>query len=488
MQAPDIAQFVTDPQLLGLSLSPAQETLLRAIYGLPMTEEQVDIHHACTGRTALPAGPFPEVTCIAGARSGKDSRIAAPVVLYEALFGGHEAHLHKGERGVIPLVAQDQRGTRVAFGYVRDYLLGSPLLAGQVAELLASEIILVNGLAVYCFPCTQRSLRGWSIPAGAMDELAFYALEGQADSDVEVQTSIRRGMVGFPAPRLVKVSTPYMRSGVLFEDFRAAWGQANPDLLVWRASTALMNPAIPEARLERERRRDPLRYAREYEAEFVEDLDQHLPAAWVEDATIAGRHELSPEEGVRHVAAVDPSGGGRDAFTLAVVHAEGQGSDRRIVQDLMRGWGRVGANLAAVVEEIASTVKRYGLREVVGDRYAAGWVRGAFQERGIRYVEAPMDKSTAYLEVEPLFAEGRIVLLDHPQLARELTLLERRPRPGGRTVVDHPRGGRDDHANSLALAAAVAIAQPRASAGSWAELMDANVDLELARPAWENRG
>ena len=33
-------------------------------------------------------------------------------------------------------------------------------------------------------PCTLRSLRGWSIPAGVMDELAFYRLEGQADSDV----------------------------------------------------------------------------------------------------------------------------------------------------------------------------------------------------------------------------------------------------------------------------------------------------------------
>jgi hypothetical protein len=33
---PDIVEFVKDPQLLGLSVSPAQETLLRAIYGLSM--------------------------------------------------------------------------------------------------------------------------------------------------------------------------------------------------------------------------------------------------------------------------------------------------------------------------------------------------------------------------------------------------------------------------------------------------------------------
>jgi hypothetical protein len=69
-----------------------------------------------------------------------------------------------------------------------------------------------------------------------------------------------------------------------------------------------------------------------------------------------------------------------------------------------------------------------------------------------RYV----DKSLAYLETEPLFAQGRIELLDHPQLARELKLLERRPRAGGRTLVDHPAGGHDDYANALALAATLA--------------------------------
>lgn len=35
-------------------------------------------------------------------------------------------------------------------------------------------------------------------------------------------------------------------------------------------------------------------------------------------------------------------------------------------------------------------------------------------------------------------------------------MLERRPRPGGKTIVDHPRNSHDDYANSLAIAAAFA--------------------------------
>ena len=33
-----------------------------------------------------------------------------------------------------------------------------------------------------------------------LDELAFFRLEGAADSDVEIQASIRRGMLAFASP------------------------------------------------------------------------------------------------------------------------------------------------------------------------------------------------------------------------------------------------------------------------------------------------
>ena len=82
-----------------------------------------------------------------------------------------------------------------------------------------------------------------------------------------------------------------------------------------------------------------------------------------------------------------------------------------------------------------------------------GWVRQAFDQAGVRYMESANDASSALSELSPLFAEGRIDLLDHPELAKELKALERRLRAGGKTVVEHPRGGHDDHAVALALAA-----------------------------------
>ena len=486
---PNIIDFVTDPQLLGLNISPAQRTLLKAIYGLRLDKQELEVFRFCTGRDAPSPSGYPEVTVLSGARGGKDSRIAAPIVVYEAVFGGHDRRASRGERPVIPLVAQDARASKIAFSYIRDYFEKSPMLSSMVEDTLASEIILRNGVTITCFPCTLRSLRGWSIPVGVMDEVAFFRLEGQANSDEEIQASIRRGMIAFPSTRLIKISTPYMKSGILFDDFARAFGKNDPDLLVWRASSTLMNPALRADRLAREQRLDAKRFAREYEAEFAEDVAAFLVGAWIDAALNTGRFELLPRHGERYLAAVDPSGGGEDAMTLAICHVEHDALlGSRVVQDVMKGWRRPRdgsqLNLEGVVTEIASLVKSYGLSTVFGDRYAGDWVRQRFRAERVRY-DLPMhrearsslrhpaeykdqqylDRSAAYLEIEPLFSGGRIVILDHPQLVRELKNLERRPQTGGRDRVDHPPGGHDDFAYSLALCAALLSRQ---TARPWA--------------------
>jgi len=72
------------------------------------------------------------------------------------------------------------------------------------------------------------------------------------------------------------------------------------------------------------------------------------------------------------------------------------------------------------------------------------------------YRQNEFDKSIYYIALEPLFATGKIQILDHAEQARELRLLERRPRPGGKIVIDHPRNSHDDYSNSLAIAVAFA--------------------------------
>src|SRR5206468_2597127 len=74
---PNIVEFTTDPQLLNLTLSLPQETLLRGIYGLPLpTSAEQNIWQRCTGGRRYREGhEFSEVSMPCGARGGKTSRI-----------------------------------------------------------------------------------------------------------------------------------------------------------------------------------------------------------------------------------------------------------------------------------------------------------------------------------------------------------------------------------------------------------------------------
>jgi hypothetical protein len=453
----DIIKFCEDPELLNLSLSEAQRVLLKSMYALPLDAHEREIFMRCTGRKNPITTPPIEVTIFAGARSGKDSRVIAPTLLYEACFGQHEKEIAKGEQGVIPCVAQGTKGASIAFGYVRDYVMASPLLRSMLLdEPTRDEIRLTNKMTISIFPSTVKSLRGWSIPCGAMDELAFWRLEGSAESDVEIQTSIRRGMAGFTRPKLIKCSTPYMKAGVLHTDFQR-FGDEDEDVLVWHAPSSLMNPSLNTARFQR---LDPSRYSREFEAVFVDDLEAFISTAWIDACTIRNRFALPPLEDVLYFAAIDASGGGGDAFTLAICHCEFVDGQLRVIQDVMCGGGKSRTeklNLESTVAEIARMLGKFSIQAILSDRYAAGWVVESFARHGIVVEHAEVDKSEAYLELEPLIATGRIELLDQPKQLRELATLERRARPGGKPLIDHPRGGHDDHINALGFAAYSAV-------------------------------
>jgi tetratricopeptide (TPR) repeat protein len=472
-------QFVEGREYCGLQISVAQRVLLKAIYGLPMAgEEELAMFCQCTGRLSYgPGEKLSEVTIIAGARSGKDSRIAAPIALYEAIYG--EYQISRGEPVVVPLVAQDGDGAGIAFSYIKSYA-HRPRINVHVDNELSRELWVRNvhaeaalsptereedpeaaRVTIRCFACSAKSIRGWSIPAGIMDEVAFFRVEGGANADEKVQTAIRRGGVALPRQALVKISTPYLKGGVLWDDIDEFYGEENAahareaGALVWRASTTLMNPAITEARLKRERagKRRSKTARVEYDAEFAEDVSTFLALELLEAAVVKGRRELPPVSGTRYMAAVDPTGGGADAFTLAIVHAEWRGPRRVMVQDVLRGWSRPRGeklDLKATVAEIAAVLKRYGLYKAFGDRYAGQWPVQEFRDNTVVYEQAERDKSSAYQEFEPWVTTGGIELLDHEQLLHEAALLEKRLKPGGKKpTIDHPKGAHDDYANAI---------------------------------------
>ena len=358
------------------------------------------------------------------------------------------------------------RASRLSHRLVREYLKRSPMLSRDLVAETADKLVLANGIEFHCYPSTSRSLYGYSIVAGGMDELGRFRFEGAADSDEDVQVAILRGMAHYGnRAKLIKASSPSDRSGLLYRDYLRSFGKPDPHRLVWQSTSERMAPGIVDAAfIARLREEDPLRAARLFDAEFAEAVNVFLSAAAVEAATDYGTAERLPEPGAQYVAACDPAGHGEDAFTMSVVKLEGAGAELRVTQVFQKAWDKPRSglrDLEAVVADCAEHLRRYGLTKVFGDRSMSGWVLEAFRRRGVEYAyphlkrdgaEVYCTRSLGYLEAAPLLRAGRARILDDERTRRELRNLEQRGEK-----VDHPAGLSDDRANSLMLAICMAV-------------------------------
>jgi hypothetical protein len=119
---------------------------LKSTYGLPLSQAELEIYQRGTGRERYDATEQREVTFIAGRRSGKTGKIAAPIVCFEA-FRDHG--IPRGEEAYVMLLAPTIAQARIAFRYIRNYLRGSRILyegAQTRAKLFANlKHLLVQG-------------------------------------------------------------------------------------------------------------------------------------------------------------------------------------------------------------------------------------------------------------------------------------------------------------------------------------------------------
>jgi hypothetical protein len=342
------------------------------------------------------------------------------------------------------LIAADRKQAKVLLKYVRAFLDGVPMLRAMVENITAEAIELSNNVVVEVHTASYRSIRGRTVVAAVCDEAAFWRNEESANPDREILAALRPSMSTVPDAMLLVISTPYARRGILWDAFRRNFGKPG-DVFVWTASTRVMNPSVPQSVIDNALEEDPASASAEYLAEFRSDVEAYISQEVVDTCVVPGRHELPPVAGTRYAAFCDPSGGSQDSFTLAVGHAEPE----RAVPDLVRER-RPPFSPEAVVSEFAADLNRYGIHEVVGDRYGGEWPRERFIAYGIHYRTADRPKSEIYQSCLLMLNSGKIELLDNKVLRQQLIGLERRTARGGRDSIDHRPGGRDDVTNSVA--------------------------------------
>jgi len=440
-----IVEAITSPSFFGPAFKKPETwqnwlTLWKAVYGLEMTPEEMAMFRQCTGRQTVLQNGYREIYTIAGRRSGK-TRMAATLVAYEALWGGWEQYLSKGERAYLFLFAVDKTQASVAYNYVRGLL---EFFEDEVEKVTTDEIQLRNRCSIMIKTSNYASSRGFSTAVCVLDELAFYPTEQYASPAEELITALLPSLL--PGGFIFGASTPYARFGYLFDAYETYYGQDTEDVLIWKAGTRTLNPTFSDNIFKR-LSKGKLRRAHmetEINAEFRSDIEAFLPDSLIKG--VMTKKPALPEPGIRYYAFLDPSGGRVDSMTLAIAHVE---EAEGIVLDRLEEFTPP-FSPEEVVENFAGLLKSYGVSRCTSDRFGGTWIEEPFRKRGIRIEMAELTASEIYLEFQVLVSMNKVRLLDHEKLYLQLRALERRATGRGRDYVTHPDGGHDDCANAAA--------------------------------------
>lgn len=281
---------------------------LKVLFALPLNEDELAFYRQWTGRQTPPDKPFCEAWVIAGVRSGK-SFIAALIAVFLACFFNYRPHLSAGEIPHILILAADRAQAQVILRYIKAFLTQIPVLSQLVKREVADGVdlevpfeengkIQISPVAIRVATCSFRSVRGFTAAAVICDEIAFWRDDSAANPATEVLRALRPRMATIPNSLLLCISSPYSRSGPLYQAFKEHYGVDDSDVLCWKAPTRVMNPTIPQSLIDRDMAADPEAARSEWEAEFRTDLEAFLPVEAIEAVTVNGRYELPPMGGI----------------------------------------------------------------------------------------------------------------------------------------------------------------------------------------------
>jgi hypothetical protein len=428
----NIFEFIEDPALIAeKSLSPAQRMSLKAVYGLPLTAEEFGIYQKTAGLSEYVPREWPEATFILARRSGKSDKLASNIALYEACAREHK--LSVGETGVVMIVSSElKRQSRIVFDYCLGKLERSKVLRRMIKRVTKEEIVLNNGISIQTFPAHEARIRGKSLICFVGDEACWWKQEGKS-IDRAVLDAARPGL-SFPYSKLIKISTPGMMRGEVWNDYQRYWGKPDAEVLVLQGDIYTFRPDYSERKLEAARLRDPVAFEQEWLARFRTDLSGMYDPAVIDRAVNPDRPLELPFraiKGLRAAFADVAGGGGRSSYAIAIGRLE----DEKIIVEVVRSRAPK-FNPEAVTEDYASLLKSYGLYEVFGDKFSGDFILNLYAKFGITYQRAEKSKSELYLEAEGAFNSGLVEIPNREQLITQLKSLVRKARFGGKDSVD----------------------------------------------------
>ncbi len=418
-----------------------------AILGEKITDAEFEIYKQLTGRTVRPPrSQFNIVLAVVGRRGGKTQHMSE-IAVYQSCFNDYSEYLSVGEIGVVMLLACDRSQAKVLMRYIKGIFHSIPMLNDLIIRENTETIELKNNITIEIHTNSFRAVRGRTVVAALLDEAAFYRDETSSNPDYEVFNAVRASQATIPNSLLVIIGSPYRRKGLMFDLYNENYGNNDSDVLVIQADTHTMNPTVPQKFIDKEYARDPVASAAEYGAQFRTDLENFVIKEQLDKVIEKGCPEHGYGTGIVYFGFVDPSGGSKDSYTLAIAHRE-PNTEITVLDLIVERKSPFSPE--AVTNEFCNILKTYRIKYVQGDNYAAEWPKEQYRKRGIEYKKAEKNRSELYLELLPLINSEQIRLLDNKKLTTQILGLERRTSRSGKDSIDHPPASHDDLANAVA--------------------------------------
>ncbi len=380
-----------------------------------------------------------EIAAVCGRQVGKTT--------LAAIKGLHFAFFNAGV--TVLVVSSTLRQSMILFAKIKSMVESNPLLRLKLRNASRTMIEFDHGSRIVALPCgpTGYSLRGHTADMVLLDEANFVP-------EQVVDGVIRPMLIARPKSKLIMLSTPWSRS----HPFYRAISQKEPGFHVYSWPTRL-NPLVLPEKLESERSAlDELTFRREYEAQFVEEVNCYFPSQLILQC-VDGEYELLRDEAVF-------AGSFKGLFYLGVDFGK-----------------RIDHTAIAVVEELADRVLRlvYLKQLPLGTSYTSvtGWIRRlndsfqfssvALDQTGVG--EAPTEDVKAFLPQAEgvilsskmklevlsnlllLMEHKRLILpLDRPLIA-QINGQQYELGKTGEILFSHAANSHDDQLWALALAA-----------------------------------
>ena len=380
--------------------------------------------------------------------------MAAGAAIFNATDPTYADLMRPGEPREIVVVANSESQAGLFIRAARS-LLESPGVDPRIYAAVNWDacrhdlISFVDGISIRTMPLSSRSTRGPACSLLIFDESGHFQTGGDSIGEGnEVYQALAPTVAQFGSRgHIMFTSTPKLRLGLFWDQFRNGIEGRDPDLFVVQRATWEIspNPNLSRERLEKffPGRADWV--ATEYGADFASAegsfLDPNDIYACQRESGI-----LPPQPHLRYKCAIDPAFQ-KDAFAMAIAHREGE----TVVVDGVWVWHRQGYDYT--LDQVTRIASRYGVHQVRTDQFSAQSVLEGLQKRKLECEVVRWEsenKFDAFGRLKTGLVTRQISLPHDDAVAQELINLTVTVSVNGSVRINASAGNHDDRASVLA--------------------------------------